>query len=230
MEPSSFRASIVMRKIKRTFSYDNTTVLTLSARYPQVTLRFNPTAQKSIDRQIQAQVNAFYHDASNDLYRQAVADYQEAQKNGYPFRSYEAMLQYTITYNRHCHLSLYRDQYEYTGGAHGNTRRASDTWSLRSGHTVPLYSLFPAGQDYRVFLIRHIQRQADERMQKEPGIFFENYRTLIVQYFNEEHYYLTPSGLAVYYQQYEIGPYATGIVIFTIPYADLKWYPSCGKV
>lgn len=35
---------------------------------------------------------------------------------------------------------------------------------------------------------------------------------------------LTPDGLRFVYQQYEIGPYALGMVEFTVPYADVKSY------
>ena len=73
-------------------------------------------------------------------------------------------------------------------------------------------------------LIDQILRQADENIQQNPGINFEDYHALIVKYFNEEHYYLTPSGVAIYYQQYEIAPYSTGIVVFTISYMEP---PSC---
>ncbi|MEL7609477.1 MAG: DUF3298 and DUF4163 domain-containing protein [Bacillota bacterium] len=227
MDSLNFFARITLCRMKQTFPYNNTPMLTLSILYPKVALRRNPTAQNGINRRIKAQVCDFYRYASGDLYGQAIAAYKEAQENGFPFHRYDAMLQYEITYNQHCHLSLYRDQYEYTGGAHGNTIRSSDTWNLISGERIPLSDLFPAGQDYRALLIEQITKQADERMQQDPGIFFEDYRALISQYFNEEHYYLTPSGVAVYYQQYEIAPYATGIVVFTIPYAALNWHPSC---
>lgn len=193
-------------------------MISISIRYPKVTLCRNPSAQRSINSQIQAQVNRFYYYASNDLYWQAISDYKNSLENKFPFHPYDAVLQYEITYNQHCHLSLYYDQYTYTGGAHGNTVRASDTWGLWDGQSIPLSGFFPAGQDYRALLIDKITRQADERMQQNPGIFFENYRDLISESFNEEHYYLTPSGIAVYYQQYEIAPYVTGIVVFTIPY------------
>ena len=33
---------------------------------------------------------------------------------------------------------------------------------------------------------------------------------------------LTPKGLRFVYQQYEIGPYALGMVEFTVPYTDVK--------
>ena len=229
MNSLSFCACIAMRKMKRTFTCNSTPVITISILYPNVTLHRNPSAQKIINCQIKEQVCDFYNYASNDLHQQAIAAYKDAQESGFPFNRYDAMLQYEITYNQHCYLSLYRDQYEYTGGAHGNTVRTSDTWDLKSGYSVPLFSFFPADQDYRTLLIDQITKHANERIQQNPGIFFENYPALIVEYFNEEHYYLTPSGIAMYYQQYEIAPYATGIVVFTIPYAVLNWYPSCVK-
>lgn len=202
-------------------------MLKLCISYPRIMLRKNPNAQNKINRQIQKQFNGFYDYSSNYLYQQAVEAYRFAMENGFPFNPYDAVMQYEISYNGHCHLSLYRDQYEYTGGAHGNTIRASDNWNLINGYTIPLSSLFPPEQDYSEFLIEQIIQQADQKMQEDPGIYFEDYQNLIMQYFNEKSFYLTSSGVAIYYQQYEIAPYSTGIVVFTIPYEILQWYPSC---
>jgi hypothetical protein len=220
METSSFLADIRMCNIERTFTYSNTPMISFSVCYPKVTLCCNPVVQNSINREIQSQVNQFYRYSSNDLYQLAISDYKDSLENEFPFRHYDTVLQYTITYNQDCYLSLYRDQYTYTGGAHGNTIRTSDTWSLMSGQGIPLASFFPNTPDYRTFLIEEITRQADKRLQETPGIFFENYRDLISESFDEDHYYLTPSGIDIYYQQYEIAPYSTGIVVFTIPYAE----------
>jgi len=214
-------ASIAMCEIKQTLTYNNTPMLTLSISYPKVTLPYCPCAQDSINFKIQSQVCGFLHYVSGDLYQQAIAVYQESQENGFPFRLYEAVLKYEITYNQHCHFSLYRDRYTFTGGAHGSTVRASDTWNLMSGCGIPLSGFFPAGQDYRTSLTDQITRQANENSEA----LFEDYQALIVKYFNEEQYYLTSSGVAIYYQQYEIAPYSTGIVVFSIPYMD----PSCCK-
>lgn len=220
METSNFFADIQMCKIERIFTYRNTPMISFFVHYPKVTLHCNSAAQKRMNRKIQAQVNQFCRYASNDLYQLAVSDYKNSLGNDSPFHRYDAILEYTITYSWDCRLSLYRDQYTYTGGAHGSTVRASDTWNLENGLEIPLASFFPNDQNYKAFLIEKITRQADERMQKTPGIFFENYRDLILESFNEDHYYLTPTGIDIYYQQYEIAPYSTGIVVFTIPYAE----------
>ena len=220
MDSLNYCANIVMCKIKRTFTYNSTPMLALTIHYPKVTLCYCPYAQDSINYQIQAQVCDFLHYVSSDLYQQAVATYNESLENKFPFRLYEAVLNYEITYNQDCHLSLYRDQYTFTGGAHGGTIRASNTWSLLGGCSLPLSCFFPVEQVNRAMLIDTITEQANEEIAQNPGIYFEDYPTLITKYFNEENYYLTCSGFAIYYQQYEIAPYSTGIVVFTIPYTD----------
>lgn len=227
MKWAYFRAMIAMRKTEEDFSYQNQRVLGLSMIYPAVFLRHNPGGQQAINRQIQREIHDFAAYASQTLYKQAIEDYQQAQANGFPFHPHEALLQYEITYNLNCHLSLYRDAYTYTGGAHGSTLRASDTWSLKSGERLSLSAFFPPGENYKPLLLKEILRQANAAMQQNPGIYFDNYPALIREHFNEESYYLTPEGLAIYFQQYEIAPYATGIVVFTIPYGVLKWHPSC---
>jgi len=227
MSLPNFSVNITMHKTERRFLFQNKTVLSLSIVYPQANLLHNPVAQIRINRRIQAQVNDFYRYVSQNLYEQAVENYKNAMENGFPFHPFEAVLQYEITYNQHCRLSLYHDQYEFTGGAHGNTTRFSDTWDVKNGQVVPLSSFFLPEQDYRAFLIQQIIQQADQEMQQNPGIYFEDYPALITEHFNPDNYYLTPSGVAIYYQQYDIAPYSTGIVVFTIPYETLQWWPYC---
>jgi hypothetical protein len=65
-------------------------------------------------------------------------------------------------------------------------------------------------------------------MKEIPHIYFENYRSLIVRYFNPNSFNLSPDTLSVYYQQYEIGPYVSGIIVFNIPYESLRLTkPGC---
>lgn len=46
--------------------------------------------------------------------------YLQAVENGYPVMVYEVIAEFTVTYNQNCALSLYTDQYIFTGGAHGS--------------------------------------------------------------------------------------------------------------
>lgn len=227
MNTSNESAKVTMREFQREMKYANTVMVTVEVAYPQVEIPGNRVAEAGINGRIRAQVNRFNQYSTTVLYRQAIQEYRNAQNNEFPFRPYSAVLHYDVTYNWNCYFSLYRDQYEFTGGAHGNTVRYSDTWSLKTGRHLSLSQIFAMCTGYRKRLTEEIIRQADQRMKQQPGIFFEDYRELILKYFNEDHFYLTPDGLAIYYQQYEIAPYSSGIIVFTVPYKVLGWEPSC---
>lgn len=144
-----------------------------------------------------------------------------------PFNTHAAQLSYGVTMNENGLLSTYCDRYTYTGGAHGNTCRTAVTWSLRWGTPVQLCSLFPRNCDYCALLQHHILAQADAEAAENPGMYFENYRELIVKNFNACSYNLSPDGVEIFYQQYEIAPYSTGIVTFTTSYDALGISTPC---
>lgn len=216
-------ADVRMTDIKKQFLFKDTVMVALTIHYPQIWLPYRRRIQARINRTFRIQAGAFYQNAENVLYSEAVQEYKDSLKNGFPFRNFEAFLQYEIPYNYNCYLSTYHDAYEYTGGAHGNTVRASDTWNLRTGARLPLASYFSPGTDYETVFLDQILLQADN----SHGDYFEDYRTRIVRYFNPKSYFLSPEGFNIYYQQYEIAPYSTGIVVFTIPFEMTGWTPSC---
>ncbi len=223
----SKKAEIIMQNFEKTYRYDDVDVMKLTIKYPVIKLYNNPDAQALINNQIAIEVNEYHRYVSDFLYSQAVSYYKESQENDYPFHGYEAYMEYIITYNDNCFLSYYYDKYEYTGGAHGMTLRSSDTFELVRGTRIPIYCYFKKGSDYRRNLTFEMIKQADVRLKDNPGIYFEDYEGLIIKNFDEDNYYLTPKGLSIYYQQYDIAPYSTGIVVFTIPYKTIGWHPSC---
>lgn len=214
-------AHIDIREIQKKFTYEDTVVLDVDIAYPEITLRDSPIVQNRINRHYRQQADRFFIYASKRLYADAVQFYIDAQKNGFPFHAFDAVMEYEVTRNEGCRLSAYYDRYTYTGGAHGATIRASDSWDLRTGRRIALSSLFARGSRYRRLIIEQIQAQADKNMAENPNIYFEDYRTLIIEHFNPESYFMTPEGLGFYYQQYEIAPYSSGIIVFEIPYGDL---------
>lgn len=221
------QAQVNMQNFNKTFLYHNIEMITLSIKYPCILLYNNPNAQWHINNQIMIEVNEFYNYVVNQLYNQAVQSYIYATENNFPFHGFQAIMEYTITYNDNCFLSYYNDKYEYTGGAHGMTIRSSNTFDLRTGTKIPLYCYFKKGTDYKGLLTKEIIKQVNNQLQENPGIYFNNYAELIVTNFSEDNYFLTPEGLSIYFQHYDIAPYSTGIVVFTIPYETIGYSPSC---
>lgn len=220
-------ATVNMGETNCKFKHDNVEMLTLTIKYPIINIHDTPHVEKEINNQIRMQVDEYIIYATNILYAQAVNTYMDSLENNFPFHAYEAYMEYTITYNDNCFLSLYTDIYEFTGGAHGNTTRISNTWDLCSGENIYLYYFFDPYTDYIHLITQEIIAQAGENLKENPGIYFDNYKDLIIKNFNPDSFYMSPSGITIYYQQADIAPYSTGIVEFTIPYTKIGWFPSC---
>lgn len=136
----------------------------------------------------------------------------------YPVMKFEAVVTCEVTYNQNCALSLYFDQYEYAGGAHGITVQYSDTWNVRSGKRIRLSDMFPKNKHYEAELIQNIIVQIERQMKDGTGAYFDDYRKLAAKTFDPKNFYLVPAGIIIYYQQYDIAPYSSGIPKFLIPY------------
>ncbi len=149
------------------------------------------------------------------LFPQAVRQYCFSLEKGFPIQTWEAIQEFKVTEQTDDIASLYMDRYEYTGGAHGNTVRSAQTWLLPKGRPVSLHELFACPQEESMlYLFRVIEAQ----IKREPEIYFEDAVELAHKHFNNESFYCTPNGLVVFYQQYDIAPYSSGIRRFLIPY------------
>lgn len=211
------KAEITNKDIVKEFVYDSVVVLTVDITYPQIKLKDSPITEFRINQRYEQQAKRYFKYASTKLLKDAIAQYNYSKQNNYPIRAFDAVMQYSVTLNDNCHLSTYYDQYEYTGGAHGITYRASDNWNIQTGRYLTLKDLFKNIKNYKKIVLDQILIMAHDM----SDILFENYQELIVKNFNEKSFNLKPHTLSFYYQQYEVGPYASGIITFDIPYKKL---------
>lgn len=153
------------------------------------------------------------------LFQLAIEEYEYSVANDFPIRKYEIFVDYNITYNRNCTLSLYFDKYEYTGGAHGNTIRNSDTWDLQKGKEIELYELFTEINNNQEYIFEKIYEQIANETRDGSNQYFEDYRQLVAENFNKDNFYLVEEGVVIFFQVYAIAPYVSGITTFLIPYS-----------
>lgn len=200
--------------------YDDEVVLTYNINYPQF---FSNKCPKNLTK-----LNAFYKENAeifeqycrDTLFTEAVEQYHEMKENNFPFHPYEAIVEYKVTYLTCQFISLYFDKYIYTGGAHGNTVRHSDTWNLNTGRTMDISEYFPDNPNYIDDILSFVVDEITTQL-KDPermGTYFETYPQDVYNSWNEDDFYLTPSGIVVYFQQYAIAPYSSGILEFLIPF------------
>jgi len=199
--------------------YQGTPVLNCQIRYP----RFDTACGQDA----QWQVNEFYRSMSEEkgaycrssLYPEAVSGLEYSRAGNFPFFPYEFDVGYNVTFNEECFASLYFDQYEFTGGAHGSTIRTSQTWDLETGRQLTLGDFYPDDPDYIKEIQEWIEYEIAGRLKAGPSTYFDDYPELLRSTFQAGNFYLTPEGIVIYYQQYDIAPYSSGITEFLLPFS-----------
>ena len=129
---------------------------------------------------------------------------------------WEATFDGEVTYNSEAIISLAISNYSNTGGAHGSTNVTFFNFDKATGHPITIKSLFTDMKSFNELAEEHF---------KEALLFEENY-TYENYFFGEafhlpENYGFSDEGLILFYNTYEIAPYAMGIMEFTIPFDEL---------
>lgn len=205
--------------------YNNVLVLSYKIEFPQFqSIRFF-NATETMNEFYRIKASEYERYCRNDLFNLATKQYNESRSIGVPARPFEALNVTDITYNQNCSVSLYMDRYEYTGGAHGNTLRRGDTWDLQSYGFTKLQSLFVPGFNYIDYILAFIEEEIKRQINEGNNIYFDNYEENIAEYFNIHNYFLTGTGISIFFQQYQIAPYAVGIPQFIIPFVNPNVVP-----
>lgn len=197
---------IINNVFERKLKYDNVIVLTYKIEYPSIRYYniFNKYNLKiAFDLKEKCET---------ELFNEAVELYKNNKKNGYPIMVYEIVKDYHITYNENNMISLYSNEYIFSGGAHGNTIRTSQTWNLNYQRMIPLYYFF----DNNPYFIINVLKKINNQIKENPENYFDNYCDLVLQTFNEKNFYITQKNIIIYFQQYDIAPYSSGIPTFEV--------------
>lgn len=206
--------------IEKYMFYKKQLVLSYKIQYPQFSsVRFQK-AVPVLNQYYKEKAKIFQQYCVEKLYPMAIEEFENSVSNNFPVRPYEALVTYKLTFNQDCAASLYFDQYLYTGGAHGNTIRYSDTWDLQKAHSMNIDELFQTSINYKSYIILSINNQIAEQIKNGENKYFDDYKKNVAKYINFCSFYLTPQGIVIYFQQYEIAPYASGIPEFTIPFTE----------
>lgn len=207
--------------------HKDTVVLNYTIKYPHFVSEQCKIMLSKLNALYRTTAHMYQQNNVMNLYQRAMVDYETAKVNHYPFRRYESYADYTVTYNDNGIISMYFDRYEYTGGAHGSTIRSSDSWALKRGRRLRLSDIFPNDKSYREEVISLIIVDIEGNKNKGDMDYFEDYEDLVRENFKADQFYLTDEGIVIYFQQYDIAPYAYGLPTFLIPYQLEGMEPFC---
>lgn len=212
---------IEKRELKDELKYKDTVILTYRIEYPEIVSSDYNYGKNIFNKYNKEKALSYENYVKTELYNNAKELYEYNNANGYPIMVYEIVTDFTITYNEDAFVSLYADQYVFSGEAHGNTIRSSQNWDLSSGMILPLYYFYPNDPYFILEILRSIIEQIRIEMQEGVNQYFDNYCQLVVESFNPDNFYLTKDSITIFFQQYDIAPYSSGIPVFNIPYVSI---------
>lgn len=197
--------------VKTKTEKNSETAISIELKIPQITGMKIEQIQKSINEAMAAPTLQMRDQNLKD----AREYYQDTQKTGEHFWQYEVASDYEVHYNQNGILSITTDNYQFTGGAHGGTERLPFNYDLNTGKSLQLKDIFTPGFDYQSIINAEVKRQIAQR----PEIYFEGSEGF-KGIGNDRPYYIIPGYVVVYFAQYEIAPYASGMPEFKIPVGD----------
>lgn len=176
---------------------------------PRIQTNDDSTLSKSINNEVLSFANNLKNKFESDSKEYA----SSAKKQGFPIRPYVLSSEYHVPYNQNGLLSIKNVFYEYTAGAHGYYYFHTYTLDFNNGKKLLLKDLFPNNYDYNSVITNEIMNQISIHTELYFPEYTENAQKLPVSY----NFFIEPGYLVVYYNLYEIAPYASGIPEFKIP-------------
>lgn len=225
---SGYQVIIREKIIQQDMYYKNQIVMKYTIKYPQFISAYFYTVSDKLNSYYRTRAHMYEKSNVMNLYQMATVEHEYSMANDFPFRQFEAYIAYVVPYNQNCAVSLYFDQYEYAGGAHGLTTRTSDTWNMQKSKKIQLSDLFPHKSNVGEYVTSYITEHIVKSAEGEKSQYFEDYEKLVKDNFKAGSFYLTKEGVVIYFQQYDIAPYAVGLPEFLIPYTPVgATAPKC---
>lgn len=195
--------TITTREIKQ-----EKTNIAVDLKIPVISGMKNQAVQNKINSQLAEDAENF----AGQIEKQADEEIPQMKKSGLVVDRYTARTSYEVTYHRNRLLSIPIMFMQYTGGAHGLEVKRAYNFDLTNGKNLTLEDLFKPGTDYKGIINAEIRKQ----IQANPDKYFSGqngFRGIK----DDQDYFLSGDALVVYFQEYEIAPYAAGCPEFKIP-------------
>ncbi|EGT2203068.1 copper amine oxidase domain-containing protein [Clostridioides difficile] len=166
----------------------------------------NKIVERSTNDKIKNDIFEFY----NKSYKEAK---QYLKDNPDEKNKFVANVDFELKKNTDSALSIKVRYYTYSGGAHGFYQDIAYNVDMRTGKFLELMDLFKDNTKYKEVIDEEIKRQIAELEKKdEENIGIYNFKGIK----ENQNFYLQDDNLVIYFDLYDITPYAAGIPEFSI--------------
>jgi hypothetical protein len=150
-------------------------------------------------------------------FRQEVNENEDWRVENFPEFGNDLHVRYTTTHQDNALVSFrFSISTFIAGAAHPNTQIHTVTFDLISGQAVALGQLFNPGSNY----LEIIANASMDDLRRQDLLQWEKGAEAIES--NYQNWNITPNGLLITFNDYQVAPHAAGIPEVTVPYAILQ--------
>lgn len=168
------------------------------------------------------QINAEYQARAEATVKEIKTDYfttasELRAEMGADFQPLAFGNTYEVTTDRMDRLSITDLYYANTGGAHPNTVKESHTFDLKNQKELTLSDVLAGSQ---AEINKMVYDKFYAYFQQEADLFDSNIEQTLADEISKVNFYLTDDGVTLYFQVYQVAPYAAQYPTVTINYKE----------
>lgn len=188
-------------------------------KYPKITSGIPLLARSNVNRQIKEWVDTLVKKAKTDFESD---DYKllTKERDNVPLGLLnDTTFSIESDFTRLPVFSVYFETYEFSGGAHGNTNIKVFNFDAKYGELLTPELVFQSGYLNKLSKVTFDLLDAEDPS-REMYTFLEE--GLLLKKENFETYLITPDGIEMQFDQYQIGPYVIGRPSVLVLYQQIK--------
>lgn len=198
---------------------DGTTLFTATCYYPVIENAQNDEFITALNTDTLNAVNEFTGGLNNEFKETANEEYESLKanpdENGREFLPYTFEFDYDIDLNTENYLSMTAVLYYDLHGAHPTTAMTSVTYDMKEKKELALSDIWNMDE---TAVTNEVIAIFNEDIDKNPDMYFKDAKETVEKIAKDVEFYLDEEGVNLYFQLYDLAPYAAGYPQITVPF------------
>ena len=201
---------------------DGTILADIDITYPVIANIGDSEALAKINNYYKSLAEVYIENTKASAKEMAVEDKKMAIENQLEFMAHQYEMKIELFYKDNDVISFSTLEYMNTGGAHPNSLKMGETFSIATGDKMTLDQVMGLEHDKALEVIYKKVASAIKKTEGTDAFYYdENYKELIREAYNPNDFLVSDRGMTVFYQVYAIAPYAAGYPTFELSREDI---------
>ncbi|MBQ4054741.1 MAG: DUF3298 domain-containing protein [Clostridia bacterium] len=200
--------------VNENFEFSNGGTVTLSIQAPKLVSETYGENADVFNLLIATEIENLKNKYAKDIATDDTSEFLGASNN-----NIEYSMSYEVKKSSDAVVSVLLSVHSYTGGAHGHTVYKAVNFDLNSAKSIDMqYVTGVPAEEYTPFLKSNI---LEKMRNSTDNMYFSTEDGVLDDCFDDTQFVITESGITVFFQEYDIAPFAAGAQMFDIPYNEL---------